>query len=61
MPAILPGYEYDIIISYRQNDNKPYKQAGGDSWVTNFVDTLKDELEDTRKNPVSIYFNLPKG
>lgn len=51
MPSILPNYEYDIFISYRQNDNKR------DGWVTNFVDALKDELEATLKNPVSIYFD----
>ena len=33
MPSILPGYEYDIFISYRQNDNQ-------DGWVTRFVETL---------------------
>ena len=52
MASILPGYEYDIFISYRQNDNKR------DGWVTNFVDALKDELEATLKNPVSIYFDV---
>ena len=41
MPAIIPGYEYDIFISYRQNDNKR------DGWVSNFVEALKDELEAT--------------
>jgi TolB-like protein len=51
MAAIIPGYEYDIFISYRQNDNKR------DSWVTDFVAALKDELEATLKNPVSIYFD----
>ena len=51
MPSILPNYEYDIFISYRQNDNKR------DGWVTNFVAALKDELEATLKNPVSIYFD----
>lgn len=51
MPAILPGYEYDIFISYRQNDNKR------DGWVSNFVAALKDELEATLKIPVSIYFD----
>jgi hypothetical protein len=51
MAAIIPGYEYDIFISYRQNDNKR------DGWVTNFVAALKDELEATLKNPVSIYFD----
>ena len=51
MPSIHPDYEYDIFISYRQNDNKR------DSWVTNFVDALRDELEATLKNPISIYFD----
>lgn len=51
MPSILPNYKYDIFISYRQNDNKR------DGWVTNFVAALKDELEATLKNPVSIYFD----
>ena len=51
MPSILPGYEYDIFISYRQNDNR------SDKWVTNFVNALAEELEATLKNPVSIYFD----
>ena len=49
MPAIIPGYEYDIFISYRQNDNKR------DHWVTSFVDALRDELEATLKR-VAEYF-----
>ena len=51
MASILSGYEYDIFISYRQNDNKY------DGWVTEFVDNLKKELDATLKNPVSIYFD----
>ena len=51
MSSIIPGYEYDIFISYRQNDNKR------DGWVTNFVAALKDELEATLKSPVFIYFD----
>jgi len=41
MASIIPDYEYDIFISYRQKDNK------GDKWVSEFVDALKDELEAT--------------
>jgi len=41
MSSIIPGYEYDIFISYRQKDNKR------DGWVTEFIDTLKDEIEAT--------------
>ena len=38
MPSVLPGFEFDIFISYRQKDNK------GDRWVSEFVDALKNEL-----------------
>ncbi|MCX6223544.1 MAG: hypothetical protein NTV01_02110 [Bacteroidia bacterium] len=51
MPSILPGYEYDIFISYRQKDNKH------DGWVTEFVDNLKGEMEATFKEEISIYFD----
>jgi TolB-like protein len=52
MPSIIPGYEYDIFISYRQKDNKY------DGWVTDFVDNLKKELEATFKEEVSVYFDI---
>jgi len=52
MASILPGYEYDIFISYRQKDNK------GDRWVSEFVDALKDELEATFKEEISVYFDI---
>lgn len=57
MPSILSGYEYDIFISYRQNDNKK------DAWVTDFVHSLQNELDATLKEKVSIYFdqNLHDG
>ena len=51
MPSIIEGYNYDIFISYRQKDNK------GDKWVSNFVDTLKTELEATFKEDISVYFD----
>jgi len=51
MASIVPGYEYDIFISYRQKDNK------GDRWVSKFVDTLKTELEATFKDDISVYFD----
>jgi TolB-like protein len=47
---ILPDFEYDIFISYRQNDNQ-------DGWVTSFVEQLQKELKATIKDPVSIYFD----
>jgi tetratricopeptide (TPR) repeat protein len=49
MANIIPGYEYDIFISYRQKDNKY------DGWVTEFVNNLKKELEATFKEDLSIY------
>ncbi len=50
MASILPGYEYDIFISYRHNDNRS-------GWVTEFVAALKEELAATLKEPVSVYFD----
>lgn len=51
MASILPNYEYDIFISYRQNDNKY------DGWVTEFVNNLNKELEATLKDKVGVYFD----
>ncbi len=51
MASILPNFEYDIFISYRQNDNKY------DGWVTEFVDNLNKELEATLKEKVNVYFD----
>jgi hypothetical protein len=34
---LIPGYEYDIFISYHQKDNK------GDRWVSKLVDAPKKE------------------
>jgi len=50
MPSIIKGYEYDIFISYRHNDNR----TGG---VTEFVEHLKAELAATIKEPLNIYFD----
>jgi len=52
MPSILPDFEYDIFISYRQKDNRY------DGWVTEFVDNLKNELETAFKEDVSVYFDI---
>jgi len=51
MPAFIPGFEYDIFISYRHKDNK------GDKWVSDFVEALKTELEAIFKEDISIYFD----
>jgi TolB-like protein len=52
MASIIPGFEYDIFISYRQKDNK------GDRWVSEFVDALKNELGSTFKEEISVYFDI---
>jgi class 3 adenylate cyclase len=59
--SILPDYEYDIYISYRANDNKYLpsfsgSKAGG-GWVTELVDKLKQELEATLKDKLTIHFD----
>ena len=51
MPSIISDYEYDIFISYRQKDNH------SDQWVTIFVQALKEELDATFKEDISIYFD----
>ena len=50
MASLVPGFEYDVFISYRHNDNL-------DGWVTTFVHNLEKELKATLKDPVSIYFD----
>jgi adenylate cyclase len=52
MASLIPGFEYDIFISYRQKDNKH------DGWVTEFVNNLAGELESTFKEEISIYFDI---
>lgn len=51
MPSIVPGYEYDIFISYRHKDNKY------DGWVSEFVDNLKKEIAATFKEELTVYFD----
>jgi tetratricopeptide (TPR) repeat protein len=50
MASIIPGYEYDIFISYRHNDNRS-------GWVTELVAALREELAATIKEPISVYFD----
>src|SRR5277367_2968724 len=51
MASIFSGFEYDIFISYRHNDNQY------DGWVTEFVQKLKQELDATLKDKLSIFFD----
>jgi len=52
MASLIPGFEYDIFISYRQKDNK------GDRWVSEFVEALRTELESTFKEEIDVYFDI---
>jgi len=55
MPSLIPGYEYDIFISYRHNDNLPsydYGRQSRSGWVTEFVKNLQEELAATIKELV---------
>ena len=51
MSAIIVGFEYDIFISYRHNDNKY------DGWVTEFVEKLQQELDATVKDKLTVFFD----
>ena len=51
MASILPGFEYDIFISYRHNDN------AYDGWVTEFVEKLRKELVATVKDKLTVFFD----
>lgn len=61
MPSLIPSFEYDVYISYRQKDNLPATGSGGQEdtgWVTEFVSNLKRELQATFKEEVSVYFDV---
>lgn len=51
MSSLIPGYHYDIFISYRHKDNKY------DGWVSTFVSDLRKELDAMFKDEISIYFD----
>ena len=50
MASLFSGFEYDVFISYRHNDNRS-------GWVTEFVRQLNEELAATIKEPLSVYFD----
>jgi len=50
MASLLSGFEYDVFISYRHNDNRS-------GWVTDFIRQLNEELATTIKEPLSVYFD----
>lgn len=49
--SIMPGYDYDIHVSYRYNDNKY------DGWISEFVEKLNQELSATLKDRLTIFFD----
>lgn len=50
MPSLIEGYNCDVFISYRQNDDKS-------GWVSAFVNALRAELATLVKEPVTVYFD----
>lgn len=58
--SIIPEFEHDIYISYRANDNKsphgPAASKTGGGWVSELVEKLRQELEATIKDKLSIHF-----
>ena len=50
MASIINGFEYDIFISYRHNDN------AYDGWVSEFVEKLRKELVATVKDKLTVFF-----
>lgn len=49
--SIIPGFDYDIYISYRYNDNKY------DGWITEFTEKLNQELSSTLKDKLTIFID----
>ncbi|HZY25359.1 MAG TPA: hypothetical protein VFE71_05995 [Bacteroidales bacterium] len=55
MASIIEGSEYDIFVSYRQNDNHS-------EWVTKFIEAMQEKLAAILKELLYIYFdNLHDG
>jgi hypothetical protein len=52
MASLIPGYQYNIFINYRQKDNKY------DSSITEFVTNPKQEPEATFIEYISVYFDI---
>jgi TolB-like protein len=52
MASIFPDFENDVFISYRQKDNK------GEHWVSDFVEDLRNELDKTFKEEISVYYDI---
>jgi len=55
MQSQVDGFEYDVFVSYRHNDNKTLDAHQGSGWVSEFVASLRLELETTIKGKVGIY------
>ena len=49
--SLVPGFDYDIYISYRGNDNKY------DGWVSEFAEKLNQELGSTLKDKLTVFFD----
>lgn len=49
--SILPGFKYDVYLSFNPNDNKY------DGWVNEFISKLKQELNATLKDKLNVHFD----
>jgi hypothetical protein len=60
MASLIPGYEYEIFINYRQKDNQPAPGYGGlskgDRWMSEFNANPSDRKW-SRQPAYAIYFN----
>ncbi|MDZ4706979.1 MAG: adenylate/guanylate cyclase domain-containing protein [Saprospiraceae bacterium] len=54
--TLFPEYDCDIYISYRAADNKQTGNGLGSGWVSELNEKLRQELEATLKDKLTIYF-----
>lgn len=52
----IPGFEYDIFISYASANNTPLTEEQGKGWVTTTQDMLSRYLK-TKISPLSVWFD----
>ena len=54
MSSIIPGFKYDVYISYHHRDQTL-------EWVKEFAEKLQQELDTTIKSKPTIYFSTEPG
>jgi hypothetical protein len=53
--SLVPSFSHDVFISYAHRDDAPWRE-GSAGWVSEFVRTLKAELE-SRNRAVNVWFD----